>query len=208
MSKDEDEDYLWLEEVEGEKALEWATGMNSKLEYAPKSTSLYKRLLDAYDSKDKIPYVSKRGADAFYNFWKDDEHERGILRRTTLAEYKKKEPKWETVFDVDAYNKADNDGANKWVYKGYAALDEGPQVDTELVLLALSRGGADAVEYREFNLNTKEFVKEEDNAFFVPEAKSRLCWKDRVSGDKVVLIKTIFMNSLLNYTRFLGVSMI
>ena len=175
-----DDEYVWLEEVEGERALEWATRMNSQLGYDPKSSPLYQRLLDVYDSKDKIPYVGKQGKDAFYNFWKDDVHKRGILRRTTLAEYKSSDPKWETVFDVDAFNEADGKGENKWVYKGYVTLDEGPDVDADLVLLALSRGGADAVVYREFSFAKKDFVKEEENAFVIPEAKTRVRWKDKV----------------------------
>ena len=40
----------------------------------------------------------------------------------------------------------------------------------------LSRGGADAVVTREFDVVSKAFVPD---GFFLPEAKSRVDWRDR-----------------------------
>ena len=60
-------------------------------------------LLAVLDSDSNIPFVQKIGPH-YYNFWKDKQHERGLWRRTTLAEYRKAEPKWETVIDLDALN--------------------------------------------------------------------------------------------------------
>ncbi|MBY0444149.1 MAG: prolyl oligopeptidase family serine peptidase [Burkholderiales bacterium] len=105
----------------------------------------------------------------FYNFWRDGDHQRGIWRRTTLASYKTANPNWETVLDLDALAKAES--AN-WVYKG--ADCRYPQYDR--CLISLSRGGADAVEVREFDLNNKTFVKD---GFSLPEAKSELSWQGK-----------------------------
>jgi prolyl oligopeptidase len=97
------------------------------------------------DSDAKIPYVQKIGAH-YYNFWKDKQHERGLWRRTTLAEYRKAEPAWETVLDIDALNKAEGEN---WVWHGADCLAP----DYERCLVALSRGGADADVTREFDLD-------------------------------------------------------
>ena len=47
--------------------------------------------------------------------------------------------------------------------------------DERLCLVALSVGGEDAVEVREFDLDTMAFVP---NGFYLPRAKSRVAWED------------------------------
>ena len=164
-----DDPYLWLENVEGEKQLSWVKNKNQKALKAfkahPKFTTLKNNVLSLYKDKDRIPGVSKRG-DYYYNFWKDDTHVRGLYRRTTLAEYKKNEPKWETVLDIDALSK--KEGIN-WVYKGMQCH----YPTYERCLVSLSRGGADATQVREFNLVEKNFI---DNGFSLPEAKNSVGW--------------------------------
>ncbi len=164
--------YLWLEDVTGERSLDWVRQQNAvstkELEASPDFKAINARILAIMDSKDKIPYVSKHGP-FYYNFWRDDQHVRGIWRRTTLAEYKKTSPEWQPVLDIDALASAEKEN---WVWKGYEILY--PTYDRCLVLL--SRGGADATVVREFDLNRKEFVKD---GFTLPEAKSRVDWRDR-----------------------------
>lgn len=55
-------------------------------------------------------------------------------------------------------------------------------------MMQLSRGGADAVVMREFDLVNKCFVPDEQQPFFLPEAKSRVAWKSR----DVLLVGTDF----------------
>lgn len=164
--------YLWLEDVTGEASLAWVRQQNeqstAELTNAPGFEDLRQRLLSILDSRDRIPMVTKLGA-YYYNFWQDDRHIRGILRRTTLAEYRKLEPKWETVLDLDALAAAESEN---WVFKGYDPL----YPDYDRCLLFLSRGGADATVIREFNLATKTFIS---NGFFLPEAKSRVSWRNQ-----------------------------
>ncbi|MBK9266261.1 MAG: S9 family peptidase [Polyangiaceae bacterium] len=163
--------YLWLEEVAGEKPLAWVTERNAKtkteLEGAPGFAGLRDRLRRIYDSKDKIPMPSALGK-YVYNFWQDETHPQGLYRRTSLAEFKKPEPKWEVVIDVDALGKAENE---KWVWHGANCL----YPKYERCLVSLSRGGADASVVREFDTVKKEFVKD---GFILPEAKSAIHWKD------------------------------
>jgi prolyl oligopeptidase len=162
----------WLEDVGGEKALNWVKERNAasvgELTKGPEFEALKNRLLKILDSKDKIPFISKRGQ-WYYNFWKDDKNPRGLWRRTTLDEYRKPNPKWETVIDLDALGKEEKEN---WVWHGASFLY--PTYDRALI--SLSRGGADADVVREFDVTTKIFVKD---GFSLPEAKSNVDWKDR-----------------------------
>jgi prolyl oligopeptidase len=162
----------WLEEVTGEKALAWVRERNatSTAELAKSSefASLDDRLLKILDSKDKIPHIDKAGP-WYYNFWKDEKNPRGIWRRTTLDEYRKAAPNWETVLDIDALAKAEKEN---WVWHGPNFLYPG----YERALISLSRGGADAAVVREFDVITRTFLKD---GFTLPEAKSETSWKDR-----------------------------
>jgi prolyl oligopeptidase len=167
-----DEDpYLWLEDVTAERALNWVREKNAQIKETYESreefTDLREDLLAILDSDERIPFVSKHG-DYYYNFWRDQEHERGLWRRTTLEEYRKQEPEWETLLDLDAL--ADEEGEN-WVWKGSQLL----RPDYDRALIDLSRGGADATVTREFDLTTGEFIEE---GFFRPEAKGGLDWID------------------------------
>ncbi len=164
--------FLWLEEVNGVRALDWVNQQNSatrhELEMAADFEKLRHRLLSILDSKERIPFVEKRGQ-FYYNFWRDEKNPRGLWRRTSLAEYKKADPAWEIVLDLDKLSAADKEN---WVWKGYDILY--PAYDR--CLLFLSRGGGDAIVVREFDLKTKEFVKD---GFYLPEAKSEVAWRNR-----------------------------
>jgi prolyl oligopeptidase len=164
--------YQWLEEVHGDKAIAWVREQNAKSE-AELATSPQFRKLEGdiraiLDSDAKIPGVEKIGSH-YYNFWKDKNHERGIWRRTTLEEYRKPQPRWETVIDLDALNRAEG---KQWVWHGADCL----KPDYVRCLVALSPGGSDADVTREFDLSTKQWV---GDGFFRPEAKGGLAWIDR-----------------------------
>jgi prolyl oligopeptidase len=170
-----DDKYAWLEEVEGQKPLEWVRAQNAKSEAEIAATPQFKQLegkiLAMLDSDAKIPGVEKIG-DYYYNFWKDKNHERGLWRRTTLEEYRKPQPQWETIIDLDALNAAEGlQDDKKWVWHGADCR----KPDYKRCLIALSRGGSDADVTREFDLTTKQWVKD---GFFRPEAKGALGWKD------------------------------
>ena len=164
--------YLWLEDVTGEKPLAWVKERNAEslaaLAESDAFRGLERRLLSILDSQDKIPFVTKIG-DRFYNFWRDAAHPKGVWRRTTLEDYAKPDPAWETVLDIDALAAAEGEN---WVWHGAEVLEP----EDRLVLVSLSRGGADAEVVREFDLATKAFVS---GGFALPEAKSRVAWKDR-----------------------------
>lgn len=168
---EETDPYLWLEEIEGERAIAWVKEQNerciSKLEAVPEFEPIFKRTLEILDSKARIPYPALRG-DMIRNFWQDENHPRGIWRQTTLASYRTEEPRWEILLDLDALVAADD---VPWVWKGSTCLSP----EDRHCMLALSRGGGDAVVYREFDTSTKAFV---EGGFELPEAKSNVSWRD------------------------------
>jgi prolyl oligopeptidase len=168
---DEVDPYLWLEDVEGAKALEWVKQRSktdtAELEAVPQFAPIHEKLLKVYNSKDRIPMPSVQGP-WVYNFWQDQEHVRGIWRRTTRDSYVTDAPRWETVIDLDQLAKAESEN---WVWGGANGLP--PKYDRFMV--TLSRGGGDASVIREFDATAKTFVKD---GFHVPEAKSDVSWKD------------------------------
>ncbi|MCX7700424.1 MAG: prolyl oligopeptidase family serine peptidase [Gemmataceae bacterium] len=170
-AEDTDDPFLWLEDVTGKRALEWVKARNAistaELAESEEFKQLYDRLLKILDSKDRIPFISKQGP-YYYNFWRDEKNKRGLWRRTTLEEYRKPEPKWETVLDLDELAAQEKEN---WVWKGAVFL----KPRKERCLILLSRGGADATVTREFDVTTKSFLKD---GFTLPEAKSRVSWKD------------------------------
>ena len=171
MANAQEDPYLWLEDVTGEKPIAWVKEQNERsqplLESSPVYKELYERFLSIYTSRERIPVVTKRG-DSLYNYWQDATYPRGIIRRTSMAEYRKKDPAWETVLDI---TKLSADEKQPWVYKGASCL----YPEYKRCLVSLSRGGADAVEVREFDVAAKEFVKD---GFFVPESKGGVAWRD------------------------------
>jgi len=162
--------YLWLVDVTGEKALDWARARNvesARVLETGDFAAIEKRILDILDSDARIPYVQKLGP-WYYNFWRDAKNPRGLWRRTTLAEYRKEHPAWETVIDLDALGAEEKEN---WVWHGFDCL----KPEYERCLVQLSRGGADADVVREFDLEAKTFLKD---GFFLPESKNAVGWLD------------------------------
>jgi prolyl oligopeptidase len=167
----DDDPYLWMEEVENEKALDWAKKRSEAdtalFEAVPEFAEIHSKLLEIYNSSDRIPTPAIRGA-WIYNFWQDAERVRGIWRRTFLSQYVTESPAWEIVLDLDAL--AEAEGEN-WVWKGADCLAP----NYRHCMISLSRGGADATVQREFDTVAKDFV---DGGFFLPEGKHQIDWMD------------------------------
>lgn len=163
--------FIWLEEVEGEEALTWAAERNAlsipRLQGDPRFEGIRDAIEMVLTSDDRIPTPGLVNGQV-YNYWQDDEHIRGLLRRTSLDSYRSDNPRWETVIDIDLLATVEN--AN-WVYKGRTCLPGNPS----RCLLRLSDGGKDAVVLREFDLENNNFV---DGGFSVDEAKTNVDWVD------------------------------
>jgi prolyl oligopeptidase len=154
--------YLWLEEIEGERALDFVEQQSKRtLERFGNAGFADDRdaLAAIYDRPDNIPYVSRRGG-LLYNFWKDANNPRGIWRRTTLDEFRGPNPKWDILLDLDRLAAEE---AEDWILGGVEALP-----GSNARILNLSRGGGDATAKREFDIGTRTFVPD---GFTLPEAK-------------------------------------
>jgi prolyl oligopeptidase len=171
MAPEPHDPHIGLEDVFGEASLNWVRQRNAQseamLQADPRFEALRRELREVLDASDRIPGVSRRGA-WLYNFWQDAKHPRGIWRRTTMAEYRKAEPKWELLLDVDALGKAEG---QSWVWQGSSCLS----ATSNRCLVALSPGGTDANVVREFDLSTRDFVKD---GFALPLSKNRWTWVD------------------------------
>ncbi|TFV40135.1 S9 family peptidase [Bradyrhizobium frederickii] len=169
LSAPDDDPFLWLEEIEGKQALDFVERQNQLTlqAFGGKAYEYDRDVLAAiYDRPDNIPYVARRGSD-LHNLWKDAANPRGLWRRTTLAEFRKTTPAWETVLDIDKL--AAHEGED-WLFGGIATMP-----GSSRAVLSLSRGGSDAVTLREFDMDTKSFVTD---GFTLPEAKGGLDWLD------------------------------
>lgn len=173
--------YIWLEEVEGERALGWAVERSeatlSEFEALPVFGELESAALEVLASSDRIAYPSVQG-DHIYNYWSDADRPRGVYRRATWDSYLSGNPSWQTVLDIDVLVEAED---VPWAYRGMSCLEP----EYRHCLVALSRGGADAVETREFDLETTMFV---DGGFFLPEAKGGAAFVD----SETVIVATDF----------------
>lgn len=175
-----DDPYLWLEDVTGDAALDWVRRHNEPTlaelgddEFEAMRTEA----LEVLDTDARIPYVRRRGQ-YLYNFWRDEANPRGLWRRTTLDSYRTDAPDWDVVIDVDELARADD---TNWVWAGADVIEP----DHSLALISLSRGGADAVVVREFDMRTREFVTD---GFRLPEAKTQVSWED----ENTLLVGTDF----------------
>jgi prolyl oligopeptidase len=168
----DDDPYLWLEEIDGVRATAWADESSDKTRTAfLTDAALDDRdtLAALWDRPDKIVTVARYGGSHVYNFWQDKQHPRGLLRRTTLEDFRTATPTWDVVLDVDALAKAEGED---WVYQGSIRLPD----TYDRAILRLSRGGSDACVMREFDFVSRRFVAD---GFNLPEAKGQADWWDR-----------------------------
>lgn len=170
-AQDAGDPYLWLEEIEGAKALEWARAENARslpvLEGDPRFVAMREEARGILTSPTRIPTGSIHNG-AVYNFWQDDRHVRGLWRRASVESYRKGAPVWEALIDFDKLAKAEGEN---WVSGNFVCLSP----EYRLCMVELSRGGGDTSTWREFDTSERAFVK---GGFALPEAKSDVSWVD------------------------------
>jgi prolyl oligopeptidase len=166
----DDDPYLWLEEIDGDRALAWVDAQNGATLHRfgdARFATDRDTLAAIYDRPDNIPLIARRGARVF-NFWKDTAHPRGLWRTSTLNSYRSEEPEWDILLDLDAL--AVKEGED-WTWSGAATIPG----SHDRSIVKLSRGGADAVVLREFDLASRDFIA---GGFALPEAKGGAAWLD------------------------------
>ncbi|EWY39526.1 peptidase S9 [Skermanella stibiiresistens SB22] len=171
LAAPDDDPWLWLEEVDGERAVAWVEARNSEI-LAQLGDTEFERDRDALaailDRPDNIPFIARRG-ERLFNFWKDATNPRGLWRTTSLESYRTDQPDWDILLDLDALAAAEGED---WVWGAPVTLPG----SHDRAILSLSRGGGDATVLREFDLTTRGFV---EGGFHLAEAKSGAAWLDR-----------------------------
>ena len=128
--------YLWLEEVEGEKALDWARAQNKISDEAftklPLYTELRDKFLTVFNDRERVIYPDMVGNNV-YNLWQDEKNERGLWRRMSKEDFLAGKNDWEAVLDLDKLSAEEN---RKWVFGGASWL--GPE-DNLCLLKSLRR---------------------------------------------------------------------
>jgi prolyl oligopeptidase len=176
----EDDPYLWLEDIEGPRALDWVEAQNAATlqRFCRGQFAADRDALKAiFDRPDNIPYPARHGGKLF-NFWRDAAHPRGLWRTCSLKSFGSESPNWDVLLDLDAL--AAREGED-WTFKGASILPD----THDRAILYLSRGGADAVVLRELDLATRDFVPD---GFHLPESKGGAGWVDR---DTLLLISPL-----------------
>ena len=170
---DSGDKYTWLEDATGDRSMAWVRAENAKtaavLEKDPHYASYFDQALAIGEDPRKLAFPGQRGPGEIYNTWRDKNNPRGLVRKTTTADYLTETPHWTTVLDVDALGKAEGVG---WTLKGFSCLYPGD----EYCMVQLSAGGEDAVTMREFNLKTAKFVP---GGFVLPHSKETVAWLDK-----------------------------
>jgi prolyl oligopeptidase len=170
LAAPDDDPYLWLEEIDGARAVAWVEAQNEKTSsrFGDAGFAADRDALKAIlDRPDNIPYVARR-AGRLFNFWKDSEHPRGLWRATGLAGFRSATPDWQILLDLDRLAAAEGED---WIWGGAVTLPGAH----DRAMLRLSRGGGDAVVLREFDLGERRFLPE---GFHLPEAKGGIAWLD------------------------------
>lgn len=172
VAADEDP-YLWLEDVEGPRALDqvrqWNAATAAILEKAPDFEAYRTRSAALLNDQARIALPDAVQNDRVANFWQDADHVRGLWRVAGLDGFIAGKPEWRTLIDLDALAK--REGKN-WVWKGALCL----RPAYERCLIALSEGGKDAHLWREFDTVSGQFVPQ---GFETPVAKNNVSWLDR-----------------------------
>jgi prolyl oligopeptidase len=166
-----DDPYLWLEDIDSSRSLDWVKLHNAttaqRLTTQPEYPALYRDALAVLESSSRLPDVSPVGG-WLYNLWRDPAHPRGLFRRVKPEEFRRDQPAWQTVLDIDALAKAEG---KPWAFGGATWLAP----DNRRCLIHLAPAGGDAVELREFDIDKLAFV---EGGFVLPTAKSSVAWRD------------------------------
>jgi prolyl oligopeptidase len=177
-AQDAKDPYLWLEDIEGKKALDWVKKENAATDKLildrPGFEADRKRAREILDDDRQIAEPGEVMGDTITNFWRDAANPRGSWRQSPLDAYLAGKPVWTTLIDVDALGKAEK---QSWVWHGADCLAP----DYKRCLVSLSPGGTDADIVREWDRTTRTFV---DGGFTLPQAKSSVTWEN---GDTLLV---------------------
>ena len=170
---DADDPYIWLEEIQGERALakvdQWNADTEAVLTAQPEYPLAKAWAKQILDDTRQIAMPDAIMGDQVTNLWRDANNPRGLWRIASLDSYMVGAPEWRVLIDVDRLGEEEGES---WIWHGADCL--APEYTR--CLISLSPGGTDADVVREFDVTTGAFV---EGGFTLPEAKSNVAWFDR-----------------------------
>lgn len=173
--------HLWLEEIEGEKALAWVKARNARylpeLEAVPGFQAWRAQAQAILEDPRRMALPTGAAPTGLtetqvFNFWRDAGAVRGVWRVSPRAAWEAGAPVWTTLIDMDSLEAAEQ---RNWQWGGAVCLPP----DFARCLVRLSVGGKDSVEVREFDTVARRFVPLGEGGFRLPDAKQQVAWLDR-----------------------------
>ncbi|ATF32537.1 S9 family peptidase [Burkholderia thailandensis] len=166
--------YQFLEELDSAASVDWVDAQNARTHDARwLDDARYRALVDRFTQAllpRERPVIPRRWQDWAYDVWQDEQHPKGLWRRTRWADWRSGQADWQTLIDLDALGEAQG---VQWVFDDQLILEP----DGDRALIVLSDGGADAVVIREFDIAQCRFV---DDGFSIEAAgKHSVEWIDR-----------------------------
>jgi prolyl oligopeptidase len=159
---------VWLDDSYGKRALGWVKTQTDAtyrtLSADPRFATLKSEAEGVLTDPTSLPDPVMM-AGAVYDYHQSREAPLGIWRRASTESFLAGKPQWETLIDLDALSAAEK---RKWIFAG-------SQCRGRRCLVRLSENGKDATDIREFDLDSKQFVRD---GFAVPLSKTRLWWYD------------------------------
>ena len=101
-----DDSNLWLEDIEGERAIaqvkQWNAATEASLTAMPGFEERRARALQLLNDPNQIATPDEVMGGLVSNHWVDADHKRGLWRVSPLFAYLAGKPVWRTLIDVDA----------------------------------------------------------------------------------------------------------
>jgi prolyl oligopeptidase len=177
--------FSWLEDSRGAQALRWVSVQNERtlheLHADDRFRNFYEIALEAAKDTSHLPTVLpgyRGGAGQFYGGWvyevaKDGTHPLGVLRRARYASFAQGRPRWESLLDLDEFSR--NEG-QQWEL-AIAASQFQPPVGRRCLLMFRIRDGRNLSIVREFDVETRRFIRD---GFNLPESQFQSArWLDK-----------------------------
>lgn len=183
--------HQWLEEINGERQLDWVRARNAKylpeLESVPGFADWQARAEAILQDPRRIAFptgATPSGVTAtqVFNFWRDADNVRGVWRVSPRAAYDAGKPEWTTLLSIDALEASEK---RNWQWSSWTGANCLPPAYRRC-LVGLSVGGQDASEVREFDVTSRRLVPPAEGGFLSPEAKQIVAWVD----EKRILVST------------------
>jgi prolyl oligopeptidase len=172
VASSKQDEFSWLEQNHDQRVLSWVQRENERTASALKADSRYETYkrgaAEATRLQDQDPVLNVKTTMVLdgwiYHTLQNDDHPRGLWRRTTVDSYVRREPQWQSLLDIDALSAREG----RLYSFGIAKC----QLGGNRCMLSLNEGGAPRIGaggYREFDLQKREFVK---GGFQVPPSTS------------------------------------